>query len=400
MPEVKRRKVFYIAGFDPVPPRRYREFYRREGAEQAAISGYHFTMHPRRKDGAGFGWQAALSVDGETTEADFTFLPWDDIVRAEMKNSIAATYGQMARTLWIYLSTGALYRMVRLRRNAALPLLFPIVILILQAFVAVLAGGALGALAGWAAALLLGVWGMGIGIIAAIAAAIAVLQWFKARDGKIMAYYLMHDYAFATRWRGAYAPAMAARIRNFAAQIRAATGYDEVLVVGHSSGTQIAISTMAEVLRAGPPDVPLALLTLGHVVPMMSFLPDGQQLRADLAYMGGQDRVFWLDVTAPGDACCFALCDPVAVTGVAPQPQTGPLVLSATFTQTLSSEKQAALKGKWFRLHFQYLHAFDRPGDYDYFLITAGPQRLASRYRGRDSSASRIAKVWSAYRDY
>jgi hypothetical protein len=41
-----RRKVFYIPGYDPFPPRRYRELYRAEGTAQAAISGYHITMQP------------------------------------------------------------------------------------------------------------------------------------------------------------------------------------------------------------------------------------------------------------------------------------------------------------------------------------------------------------------
>ena len=35
-PRPFRRKVFYIPGYDPFPPRRYRELYRSEGAAQAA----------------------------------------------------------------------------------------------------------------------------------------------------------------------------------------------------------------------------------------------------------------------------------------------------------------------------------------------------------------------------
>jgi hypothetical protein len=50
-------------------------------------------------------------------------------------------------------------------------------------------------------------------------------------------------------------------------------------------------------------------------------------------------------------------------------------------------------------LHFQYLCAFDRPGDYDYFQITAGPQTLAARYAGRPASKSRIERATSGYRD-
>ncbi len=89
----------------------------------------------------------------------------------------------------------------------------------------------------------------------------------------------------------------------------------------------------------------------------------------------------WVDVTAPGDGCAFALCDPVAVTGVAPAAKRWPLVISAAFTQTLSPARWAELRWRFFRLHFQYLCAFDRPGDYDYFQITAGPLTLADRYR-------------------
>ena len=35
-----RRRVLYIPGYDPIPPRRYRELFKREGAKQAQFSGY------------------------------------------------------------------------------------------------------------------------------------------------------------------------------------------------------------------------------------------------------------------------------------------------------------------------------------------------------------------------
>jgi hypothetical protein len=58
------------------------------------------------------------------------------------------------------------------------------------------------------------------------------------------------------------------------------------------------------------------------------------------------------------------------------------------------------LRRRYFRLHFQYLCAFDRPGDYDYFRITAGPLTLEERFRGRKPSASRIVTPLSApFRD-
>ena len=87
------------------------------------------------------------------------------------------------------------------------------------------------------------------------------------------------------------------------------------------------------------------------------------------------------------------------VTGVAPAAKRWPLIQTAAFTQTLSPERWAALRWRFFRLHFQYLCAFDRPGDYDYFRITAGPLTLAERFRGRKPSSSRVVTPLSPFRD-
>jgi hypothetical protein len=131
---------------------------------------------------------------------------------------------------------------------------------------------------------------------------------------------------------------------------------------------------------------------------MVSFLPEAKRLRADLAFLSTRDEVTWVDVTAPGDGCAFALCDPVAVSGVAPEGKRWPLVISCAFTQTFSPERWRKMRFRWFRLHFQYMCAFDRPGDYDYFRITAGPLTLRARYAGRAPSKSRIERALSGHR--
>ena len=130
---------------------------------------------------------------------------------------------------------------------------------------------------------------------------------------------------------------------------------------------------------------------------MVSFLPGAHRLRGALQYLSDQDAVVWVDVTAPGDGCAFALCDPVAVSGVAPEGKRWPLVFSAAFSQSLSPARWKALRWRFFRLHFQYLCAFDAPKDYDYFRITAGPLTLGARYANRAPSKSRIVRPLSKY---
>ena len=230
-----------------------------------------------------------------------------------------------------------------------------------------------------------------------------MLRWFKARDGRFFAYYLMHDYAFSARSRGANPPALETRIAAFAEAVAGALAQesDEVLVVGHSSGAHLAVSILSDLIRAGrvPAGGPaLSFLSLGQVVPMVSFLPRAERLRRDLRYLSQRNELTWIDVTAPGDGCAFALCDPVAVSGVAPEDKRWPLVISAAFTQTLSPERWKALRWRFFRLHFQYLCAFDRVRDYDYFRITAGPLTLGARFAGRMPSRSRIEAAVSKYR--
>ena len=161
----------------------------------------------------------------------------------------------------------------------------------------------------------------------------------------------------------------------------------------------MGVTILADLLReTGAQNTSLSFLSLGQVVPMVSFLPRADRLRKDLHDLSLSDQITWVDVTAPGDGCAFALCDPVAITGVAPQGQKWPLVLSCAFTQTLSPERWKTLRWKFFRLHFQYMCAFDRVGIYDYFAITAGPKTLAARFAEVPHSKSRITTPRSSYR--
>ena len=393
--QVARRKVFYIPGYDPFHPRRYRELYRKEAAAQAAVSGHGLEVAGRAGDR--YGWRVDAEVEGAAVETDIEVLVWSDIVKESMDAGIAGTYAQLVRTAWIYISTGALFRLMRLRKGPVIAALYPVVFLLIQGLLAVSSGIALW----WFCAWLLGPWGHLPGLVLALAAGWAVLRWFRKRDNRLFAYYLMHDYAYSAQSKGRNPPPLEARMAAFGDHIAGALAadWDEVLVVGHSSGAHLGVSVLADLLRAGrvPGGAVLNFLTLGQVVPMVSFLPDAGRLRADLQFMSEQQAVAWIDVTAPGDGCAFALCDPVAVSGVARKGQVWPLVLSAAFTQTLSEEKQRELRGRFFRLHFQYLCAFDRPGDYDYFAITAGPRTLRDRFDGRAPSPSALRVAANRY---
>ena len=131
--------MIYIPGYDPIPPRRYRELYRTEGAAQAAISGYDLALRPREAGGT-YGWSVQAQIEGAEVEAEVDVLVWSDIVQSSMAQSIPATYLQLLRTAWIYISTCALRRLMRLRKGPVIAALYPVGMLLGQLALSVFTG--------------------------------------------------------------------------------------------------------------------------------------------------------------------------------------------------------------------------------------------------------------------
>mgnify|MGYP003637267154 FL=1 len=157
---VRTRRVFYIPGYDPVHPRRYRELYRTESAAQAKVSGYQIGQTPKQSKGL-YGWHVEASIDGVAVRADVEVLLWSDIVRDSMASSVPATYLQLLRTAWIYITTGALGRLMRLRKGPVIAALYPVGMLLVQLLIAIAAPVVLL----WAGRILAGGFGAVIGAV-------------------------------------------------------------------------------------------------------------------------------------------------------------------------------------------------------------------------------------------
>lgn len=384
---IRRRAVFVLPGYDPAPPRRYREIYRSEAAKQGEITGQKLALSAAARPAPFYGWQVSAEQSGIVTRSAHWILPWNDLVRGSMHAGIFGVYALAARTLWAYLKGGTLWALLRLRWQPMLAVFYPLAVLLGQLLLAA-ALAALGwHLAGW------------LGLALGLGASLGAAEYLRRQDSRTYIYYLLHLYAFAARNMTRPNQALAARMEALAGAVEAALkqGVDEVLIVGHSLGAQLAVDLLGDMLRGGRLNGQghVALLTLGHVIPMMSFLPDAHRLRRNLADIAGSDRIFWLDVSSQADGGCFALSDAAAVSGVAPAHAPNPSVISAAFAQTV----QGAETQRFFARHFQYYRAFTKPENYDYFAITAGPMPLAARYAGRKNSPQSITKPFRAYKD-
>ena len=391
--DVTRRLIFYVPGFAPFPLRSYRELYRKEAKRQAALAGYQNSqLVPGPALGADWGVDSVF--EGQRTFAAFIVLGWSDLVKHAMSAGILRTYVALFQTLWIYLYSRAFFDLIQMRKGPVIAALYPVVMMLSQLFITLFTA--------WLVSLNFSSFWLSVPFASVIF--IAILRGFKALDRIFFAYYLMQDFAFSAQLRGAYPAPLQQRINAFSARIEKALkeNWDEILVVGHSSGAHIAISALAQIERSTAFDqapATVGFLSLGQVIPMVAFLPNAGQLRRDLYDISRSTAIYWVDITAPGDGCSFSLCDPVAVSALPLAGQTGPLVLSAAFSQALSPRRWRRLRWRFFKLHFQYLCAFDETHHYDYFAITAGPITLRKRFCNRKPSKQVQKIAYNRYRE-
>jgi hypothetical protein len=364
---VHRRHVFFLSGFDPKGASYYHGLYRKESAQQGAVTGVHYEVGPRvRRDNGNTTWQVHTEADGRTTETTFEFVRWDDIVRAHWP-----------RTAWQIL-LGSL-RGYRAWVATLIALAFP-------------AGF-------WLVALLLGA-GLGLAIAglltpvlpAAVAwpiAAVATLAtWWGAvaLEKRWNTSWLLRIFQFADDWRAGRAPALQDRLQPMADDVierMKDPEVDEVLVVGFSVGSLLAASVAARVqqraLRDGIDLDRLSMMTLGHCIPLLGLMTGAEAFRAELDALGRSPQVRWVDFSSVTDWGAFALVDPLSMCLAGGDRPYAPRMASPRFHLMFEPALYARLVRNKPRMHLQYLMAGQRPVFYDYFAITAGPMSMADR---------------------
>ena len=126
-----------MPGFDPFPSRRYRELYRSESQEQARISDYTIAQDPLRGTD-NFGWRVTSTMEGRDTVSEITVLTSSDLVKSSMDRGVVWTYLSLIKTAWIYISSGALRDVMKLRKGPVIAALYPVGFLIAQLGFAIL----------------------------------------------------------------------------------------------------------------------------------------------------------------------------------------------------------------------------------------------------------------------
>lgn len=364
-----KRKVLYLAGFDPRGERFYRGLLAGEVAAHnaGAEAGARIDLGPRRRDGRDWHWQ--ISDARGATQTDVLFLTWDDVVRAHwvkgwfaLLRHTLASYARMIR--WFAWGHAGV-----MRRGNWFTVYFPGISLI---GLPLLVGGLVWLMADLSGAGAASLW-------LALAALIGAAAWGPRLLRRWQSHWLLRFVIF-NDWfaAGEMAAALAPRLDHCADAIDAALGepVDEVLLISHSNGTILAIPLLARLLARHGGRMPerFALVTLGGCIALASLRRDAHDFH-DAARDVAAGDFQWLDIGALSDGACIALGEPFP--GVCDSPA-GLTQLSPRWHHYASPASYAARRADKFNTHFDYFRRLDRASPLDYLSLLLSARPLAA----------------------
>ena len=389
------RLVFFFSGFDPKGATFYHRLFRSGIAQRNASHDETLAVGGRRRIGRWASvwtalWRGAPAAGIErpaTMRTRVHFMRWEDLVRRHWRREA----GQLARDYWnVYLRgllDGVLWRIRRQSASAfglaLLPLgvlLFSLMCGLLLASVGLLLPGVLPAASA-----------LGLGMVAGL------LGW-RALARSLDCEWLLRLFAFMREKAIGQAPAVDVRLEELADRVVEAVEarlrqpdagpLQEVMFVGYSTGSVMAPSVLARALarleelldsRRTGGGATLAMVTLGHCVPIASEWPGARRFRADLDLLSECTRLTWHDYSSSADRAAFWRQPPWPVPARLHGHQGTPRFRS----RRPSAVEYAAQRRDHRDTHLQYLQPPTSKSDtdtYDFFALICGPATLAQRH--------------------
>lgn len=381
---VKKRVTFYIEGYDPRGARHYYKLYKDEARKEGRKEGMSIDISERKRTGKHTQSCQVIyrgSEDSEqvqVTETDYHFLEWDDIIRRHWGSSILSVYRDLFFFMWTYMPNGLIVKLGKLAPFQMIAAFYPVVYLLGIPLIAATVGYHLYTYAASFHTVLAAIFG--------IAAFWGILRGSIFIGNKIAVFWLLRIYAFCAQYGFGDVPELEERIESFADQIAQTLQtieekeIDEVLVVSHSVGTIIAIPILAKAIeRSGIGEEALkrvSVMSLGECIALVSFMPKATAYREAMRRLISSPHFCWLDYTSVIDGGCSAQLDFYKHSGIAVERSDAPRYLSPRFHTLYLPETYAAISRNKYVVHFLYLMATEKDGDYNYIKMTAGHRRL------------------------
>lgn len=373
---VRRRLVLYLHGLDPRGPGLLHRFQRDDAGRESARPDRSVTVGPRQRQPLASAWTVTTRWSEDVVEADYVVLRWDDLIRSRWIPDLGGQARSLVRWLGAYVRSGALTPLASASRTSAIGMLvLPASVLAFCLLAALVLALSVQGLSGLAEAngapRSLGFLALGLTLLLP-----AVWRRF---DTWANVCWLGRGHLHMVELSRGDIIGIEDRIDRFVDRLLDEVddgGWDDILVVGHSSGALHAVSLLGLALlrrpalgRASPP---VRLITLGHSLPPYALLgPTARYARA-LSALVEADWISWTDVTAAADPGAAGAFHPLAFSPHAARSDRV-VRLYPRFHRSLAPEAFRALKRNPMAYHFQYMRPSDDAAVYDWHRLAFGP---------------------------
>lgn len=369
-PIIAKRHVFYLSGFDPRGASFYHRLYKEEATKQAKLLNSEVNVGVRQRiDQHCHHWPINSNWNGthegkQAVLTDYFFLNWDDIVRQYWERNLVKLILTSIPSYFGYMRCGALSKIAQSYRgplfSAWYPFLYLFALLMLSSMLAIFSSVVLADYLQSIPRLILAITIFSACLIAGVRLA---NQWGV--------FWLLRTYLFVYQMGLSNSSILLPRIKHFIELIKEKQQNDpadEVLVVGHSVGSIVAVHLMAMYAEQYPHLVSkVKLVTLGQCVPLQTGMPQAELLNQHLESLKNQHVVQWIDYLARADSLAF-----FSDRKLLDMDTRFPVVEIVRFFHLFPPKIYSLIKRNKLRMHFQYLMATELIGGYDYFTITAG----------------------------
>ena len=388
---VQHRHIIYIQGYDPRGLAQYYRMFRTELRKFARL--YELSATTSRPQTAPGGEIASWSIETKAgdwqTRASYDFLRFEDFIQRDLAAPIWRTLFQAVWIYWRLVFAGTIARFWRANWRFATFITYPHLMLLLEAVCAVAVGFAFEK----------GLGALGVpdpfSIAAAVAAFVAVLgAMLKYTENQTYLLYLLSDTIWTWEFSHRARPEWDQRIDRFAqhlVKVARESDAEEIVIVGHSSGSFLGTEMLARALKLDPAlgrhGPRIVLLTIGGNFPIVGFHAVSKDFRDHLRMLAVEPSIDWIDCQSRKDVMNFYPFDPIKGHDIdVGEARRNPKIVSVRFRDIISPEHYNLFRWKFFRVHFQFVMANERPHAYDFFMIACGPIPLSARMAVPDAA--------------
>jgi hypothetical protein len=373
-----------VQGYDPRGLAQYYRMFRTELRKFGRLYGINATTS--RPDSAPDGETATWTIETQgpdwQTRTTYDFLRTEDFIQSDLAWPIWRTVFHAVIIYWRLVFGGTIARFWRAHWRFATFITYPHFLLLNEAIWSL----GIAFCFGWGLEAL-GVPGF-LRLAAAAAVFVAVLgTLLKYTENRTYLLYLLSDTIWTWEFSHRQRPEWDQRIDRFAqhlVDVARSSDAEEIVIVGHSSGSFLGAEMLARALKLDPdlgrhgPRV--VLLTIGGNLPIVGFHAASADFRDHLRQLAVEPSIDWIDCQSRKDVMNFYPFDPIAGHGIdVGAARRNPKIVPIRFREIIKPEHYNRFRWKFFRVHFQFVMANERSHAYDFFMIVCGPVPLKER---------------------